>query len=105
LLIPAASPADTVGMQFRITKHAVGKPPENALDLLAERIGSRRDGVTFKRAGTSISARLDRDDPVSMTSDERAERGRHTVLEMLGEVCEQHAADIKLEWYAVRPVG
>jgi hypothetical protein len=91
-------------MQFRITRHSVGRPPANALDLLAEEIGSRRNGVTFRRIGTSISARVDRDDPVSMTHDERAERGRHALLEMLDEVC-ANAPELKLDWYAVRPVG
>jgi hypothetical protein len=91
-------------MQFRITRHSVGRPPENALDLLAEQIGGRRDGVTFSRVGASIAARLDREDPISMTQDERAERGRESVLQMIAEICEQ-APELKFDWYAVRPVG
>ena len=72
------------------------------MSLLGERIPRRRDEVCFSRAGDEIRARLDRDEPVSMTRDERTEIGRRAVLGALAEVCER-APELKLDWYAVSP--
>lgn len=91
-------------MQFKVTKHGSVSPPHDALDLLAEPIAGRRGDAYFKRAGSCIAARLDRDDPVAMTQDERAEIGRRAVLEIIGDVCER-TPGLKLDWYAVRPAG
>ena len=87
-------------MKFRITRHASASAPEQAIELLAERIGSKRREATFVRVGREIRANLDRDDPVSMTQDERVDIGRRMVLEIVADVCE-HAPELKLDWYAV----
>jgi len=90
------------GVKFTITRHATASPPEDALDLLAERVGSRRDDVSFARVGAEIRASVDRDNPVAMTQDERTDIGRRAVLEIVGEVCER-APELKLDWFAVSP--
>jgi hypothetical protein len=89
-------------MRFRITGHSTSSPPEDALDLLIERIGDRREDLSFARTGTEITANLDRDDPIAMTHDERTDIGRRAVLEVVGEVCER-APELELDWYAVSP--
>ncbi len=89
-------------MKFRITRHAAKTPPDYALDLLTERVGSRREDVSFSRVGAEIRANLDRDAPIAMTQDERTAIGRRAVLEVVGEVCER-APELKLDWYAVSP--
>ena len=87
-------------MKFRITRHATGSPPEDALDLLTLRIGRRREDVFFARVGGEIRATLKRDEPVAMTQDDRAEVGRRAVLEIVEDVCDR-APELKLDWYAV----
>lgn len=89
-------------MKFRITRHATGSPPEDALDLLSSRIGKRREDVVFARVGGEIRANLNRDEPVAMTRDDRTEVGRRAVLEIVEDVCES-APELKLDWYAVSP--
>jgi hypothetical protein len=89
-------------MKFKITGHATASPPEHALDLLTERIGRRRDDVSFARLGHEIRANVDRDDPIAMTQDERTDIGRRAVLEIIAEVCER-APELKLDWFAVSP--
>ncbi|HEX4466742.1 MAG TPA: hypothetical protein VH025_06105, partial [Solirubrobacteraceae bacterium] len=87
-------------MKFRITPHRTAGPPEQAIELLSERLNGRREDVMFARVGTELRANVDRDEPVSMTSDERREIGRRAVLEIIGEVCERTPA-LKFDWYAV----
>jgi hypothetical protein len=89
-------------MRFRITKHTAKTPPDHVLELLTERIPQRREDVLFTSAGGEIRARLDRDDAVWMTQDERLEIGRRAVLDVVGEVCDR-APELKLDWYAVSP--
>jgi len=89
-------------MTFRVTTHAAAKPPEGALILLGERMPKRREDVLFSRVGGEIRARLDRDDSIATTSDERLEIGREAVLEAVGEVCER-SPELKLDWFAVSP--
>jgi hypothetical protein len=91
-------------MRFRITKHTAKTPPDHVLELLNERIPQRREDVLFTRAGGEIRARLDRDDAVWMTQDERLEIGRRAVLDVVGEVCDR-SPELKLDWYAVSPAG
>jgi hypothetical protein len=50
--------------------------------------------------GNDITASTDEDAPVWMTSDERAEIGRRTVLDLLGEICEQ-SPELRSDWFAV----
>jgi hypothetical protein len=89
-------------MKFRITRHTTASPPEQALDLLTERIGSACKDLCFARVGPEIRASLDRDDPVAMTQDERTDIGRRAVLEAVSEICEG-APELELDWYAVSP--
>jgi hypothetical protein len=89
-------------MRFRVTTHTAVRPPEGVLDLLGERIPSRQGDVLFSKVGGEIRARLDREDSVWMTQDERIEIGRRAVLEAVGEVCER-VPNLKLDWYAVSP--
>jgi hypothetical protein len=89
-------------MKFKITPHKTASPPEHALDLLTERVGRRREDVSFARLGHELRANLDRDEPVSMTHDERTDIGRRAVLDIVAEVCER-APELKLDWYAVSP--
>lgn len=89
-------------MKFKITRHVATSPPEQAIDLLAERIGSRRKGVSFERVGGEIRANINRDDPVYMTQDERVDIGRRAVLEIVSELCARDA-DLEIDWFAVSP--
>jgi hypothetical protein len=91
-------------MRFRVTRHTAVKPPGHVLDLLVEQLPPRREDVLFTRGASRIGARVDRDESVWMTSDERLELGRLAVLEALGEVCER-TPDLKLSWYAVSPAS
>jgi len=89
-------------MRFRITRHASGSPPEDALDLLTVRMGNRCEDVRFARVGPNVTAILDRDLPVAVTQDERIDIGRREVLDAVAEICER-APDLKLDWFAVSP--
>jgi hypothetical protein len=87
-------------MDFKITHHSGFSVPDNALDLLWARLGSRHDGVSFAKRSAQISASWREEPPVSMMRDEREEFGRRAVLEILSEVCEA-APELKFDWYAV----
>lgn len=89
-------------MKFKITRHGATAPPEQAIDLLAQRLPSRRKGVSFARVGAEIRANVNRDDPVYVTQDERVDIGRRAVLEIITELCERDP-DLNIDWYAVSP--
>jgi hypothetical protein len=89
---------------FRITRHTAMRPPEHAMSLLCERLPHHCDDVCFSMTGGEIGASLDRDESVSETNDERVEIGRRAVLGALEEICDG-SPDLKLDWYAVSPVG
>ncbi|HXW58331.1 MAG TPA: hypothetical protein VEJ23_02510 [Solirubrobacteraceae bacterium] len=89
-------------MRFRITRHAATSSPEQAIELLAQRIAGRRKGVSFVHVGDEIRANVNRDDPVYMTQDERVSIGRRAVLEIVSELCERDP-DLEVDWYAVSP--
>lgn len=91
-------------MGFRVMRHAAETPPDHAISLLGERIPKRCEDVCFSISGDEIGASLDRDESVSVTSDERVEIGRRAVLDALEEVCER-APELSLNWYAVAPAG
>ena len=72
-------------MNFRITRHAGWGAPENALDLLWERLGPRREEASFVRGRSDIRATWGVDVPIAMERDEREEvevepRGRTSRL-------------------------
>jgi hypothetical protein len=87
-------------VRFKITYHSGHKPPEGALDLLAQRLGPRREDVSFVKVGTEIWATEAADAPVSMTQDERTDIGRRAVLAVVREVCDA-APDLNSDWFAV----
>jgi hypothetical protein len=87
-------------VRFRITVHSGFNAPDDALDMLAERLGRSREEARFQRRSTDIVAMWGDDVPVSMESDEREELGRLAVLGILEEVCES-SPDLRLDWFAV----
>ena len=91
-------------MQFRISLHSGSGSPPDALSLLAERLGSSREGFSFAKAGGVITATWREDGPSSRTEEERAEIGRQAALGVVRSVCEG-TPDLKLEWFAVHPPG
>ncbi len=87
-------------MRFRVTRHTAVKPPDDVLDLLIGRLPTRQGEVIFEIIGSEIRGRLDRDEAVWETQDERLAIGRKAVLAALGEVCDRPPA-LKLDWFAV----
>ena len=89
-------------MQFRISLHSGSGSPPAALSLLAERLGSSRDGFSFAQTAGGITATWREGGPSNRTEEERAEIGRLAALAVLRSVCEQDP-DLKLGWFAVHP--
>ena len=87
-------------MRFKITRHSGFPAPEDALDQLVQRLGARRNGIAFAKVGAEIWATLEVDAPVSMTHDERADIGRHAVLDVVREICDG-TAELQSDWFAV----
>lgn len=87
-------------MRFKITCHSGYSPPEDALDRLLERLGPRREDVSFTKVGAEIKAMLDEDAPVSMTRDERVDIGRRGVLAVVTDTCES-TPGLRSDWFAV----
>jgi hypothetical protein len=87
-------------VRFKITRHSGFAPPDDALELLTQRLGARREDVSFSKVGEEIWAMLEADAPVSMTHDERVDIGRRTVLGVVREVCEG-VPELKSDWFAV----
>jgi hypothetical protein len=88
---------------FKITPHAGYGGPPDAIERLSQRLGARRDQVSFSKAGDEIHATWDGHRDTSTTPEEHSEIGRRTVLEVVRDVCEV-APDLKLDWFAVSPV-
>jgi hypothetical protein len=74
--------------------------PDDAIELLLQRLGPNRDQASFAKVGAEIWVTLEADAPVSMTHDERADIGRRAVLEVVRDVCDG-AAELRSDWYAV----
>jgi hypothetical protein len=87
-------------VRFRISVHTGHGAPDAALDVLAERLGTRREEAAFTRRGRDIVATWGEDAPVSMESDEREELGRQAVFDIVRDACES-TAELKLDWFAV----
>ncbi|HSZ12472.1 MAG TPA: hypothetical protein VK790_00340 [Solirubrobacteraceae bacterium] len=87
-------------MRFKITRHSGFAVPNGALEQLLQQLGPRRERIAFAKVGGEIWATLEVDAPVSMTHDERADVGRHTVLNLVREVCDG-AAELRSDWFAV----
>jgi hypothetical protein len=87
-------------VNFRITRHSGWAPPDDALDLLWERLGTRREDASFAKGRTEIRASWEKDVSISMERDEREELGRAAILDIVRGVCEQ-APELKTDWFAV----
>ena len=87
-------------VNFRITAHSGSGAPSDALELLLERLGPRREEARFARGTGEIRVSWGEDEPVSMESDEREEIGRLAVLGVLEEVCDR-SPELRLDWFAV----
>ena len=88
-------------MTFRISRHSGSNPgPADAIDLLWERLGPRRDEASFSRVGRDIRARWNEDARVWSARDALAEAGREAVLEIVTDICEQ-SPELQSEWFAV----
>jgi hypothetical protein len=86
---------------FRITHHSGHTPPPDALDVLLQRLGERRDEVSFSKSGASeITAVWGGDVSSSMTHDEQVQFGRHLVLDMVRDVCDE-MPPLDFDWFAV----
>jgi hypothetical protein len=91
-------------VQFKVTRHSGFTPPADALELLWERLDGKHDEVSFTKVGGEIRAAWEEDAPVTMERDEREEIGRLAVFHLVRDVCEG-APELKLDWYAVSPLG
>jgi len=87
-------------VNFRITRHSGWAGPDDALDMLWERLGARREEASFAKADAEISASWGSDAPSSIDRDEREEVGRLAILEIVQDVCEQ-APELRSDWFAV----
>lgn len=70
------------------------------MEKLAQRLGARREEVSFSKVGNEIWAVLESEPPVSMTQDERADIGRRAVLLVVLDVCDT-APELESDWFAV----
>jgi hypothetical protein len=87
-------------VNFGITRHSGFGAPEDALDMLWERLGPKREEASFARGRTEIRATWGVDIPVAMERDEREELGRTAILDIIRGVCEQ-APELRLDWFAI----
>jgi hypothetical protein len=91
-------------VNFKITRHSGRAAPENALDLLWERLDAGRDEASFVRGRSEIRATWGIDVPVAMERDEREEVGRTAILDIVRGVCD-HAPELRSDWFAVSAHG
>lgn len=87
-------------MKFRITRHSGFGAPANAIDLLSERLGPKREEVSFARAGAEIRASWGEGAPFSRAEEESVEIGRRVVLEAVDGVCNGDP-ELRSDWFAV----
>jgi hypothetical protein len=87
-------------VNFRITRHSGWAAPDDALDMLWQRLGAHREEASFAKAGAEIRVSWGSDAPSSIDRYEREEVGRIAILEMVRTVCEQ-APELRSDWFAV----
>jgi hypothetical protein len=85
---------------FGITRHSGFGAPEDALDLLWERLAAEHEEASFVKGRTEIRATWGIDIPVAMERDEREELGRIAILDIVRSACEQ-APPLRSDWFAV----
>jgi hypothetical protein len=74
--------------------------PREALELLWQQLGPKREAARFVLRAKEIRATWGEEAPVSMESDERQELGRLAVLEIVREAC-SGVPELSYDWYAV----
>lgn len=89
-------------MRFRISRHSGFAAPADAVDLLWQHLGAKRDEASFAKAGSMIRAEWGADAPASLKRDEREEIGRGVLLEIVRDICER-TPGLKSDWYAISP--
>jgi hypothetical protein len=89
-------------VRFKISRHSGFSAPADAVDLLWQQLGAKRDEASFARVGSEIRAEWGADTPVSLERDEREEHGRRVVLEIVRDVCER-TPGLKTDWFAISP--
>jgi hypothetical protein len=87
-------------VKFRITRHSGFASPPNAIDLLAERLGPKREEVSFGKVGAEIRATWGEDARSSRVHEERAETGRRVVLDIVRDVCDGDP-ELRSDWFAI----
>jgi hypothetical protein len=90
-------------VRFRITRHSGFASPSDAIDLLSERLGAKRDDASFARIGVEIRASWGEEMRVSAAREQAAEAGRGKVLGIVCDVCDGDPA-LRSDWYAVSPM-
>jgi hypothetical protein len=90
-------------VKFRITRHSSYSPPADAIELLWERLGTKRDDAWFARVGTEIRATFGDETRASAAREQRAEAGRRRVFEIVRGVCDEHP-ELRSDWFAVSPM-
>ena len=91
-------------MKFRITRHSSFRPPNDAIDILWERLGTRRDEIWFSRVGAEIRATWGEEMRDSLARERGAEVGRQEIVELLRDICDRDPA-LRSDWYAVSPLA
>jgi hypothetical protein len=87
-------------VKFRISRHSGFGAPANAIDLLSERLGPKREEVSFARAGAEIRATWGEAAPFARAEEESVEVGRRVVLEAVNGVCNGDP-ELRSDWFAV----
>jgi hypothetical protein len=87
-------------MNFRITRHSGWSAPQDALEMLWERLSARRDGASFAKGAAEITATWRSDAPSSRDREEREEVGRAAILEIVRDVCEREP-ELRSDWFAI----
>jgi hypothetical protein len=90
-------------VRFRISRHSGFSAPADAVDLLWQQLGAKRDEASFAKVGAEIRAEWGADAPVSLERDEREEIGRGVILEIVCDICER-APELKSDWFAISPL-
>jgi hypothetical protein len=92
-------------MEFRITTHTCYGAPLDAIEALWPHLQDERgERASFVRGHKEIRAILGLDDSNQAVREERMERERRAVLEVVCEVCSR-APGLESDWYAVSPAG